>query len=289
LALLSRTEPLCSASCPIHHDIDPIHHEIDASPNSWVFSICAANSPRRGTVKRPLSIALAHQRTTAVPLASVDDEIACLALCEQHAVVDLAFGPRAVLIVRPGRHLRLLQDIRLTAFMAQSAPSRDRTPRSSNDVARWQACRPDTIVEVEGPVHSHQGEVVGRSLLVIQRVRYKAIRFTILLVAACLHGNKKLTSDHGITESNVAMRSSQHPTRGDDRAAAEGHANVPVAKTDLPCPHALLSRMTVHDSGTRLVARNGFASSATLSRWRGLHQILGAQKLAWLLIRGGRV
>jgi hypothetical protein len=77
------------------------------------------------------------------------------------------------------------------------------------------------------------------------------------------------------------MRSSQHPTRGDNRAAAERNANVSVAKTHLPIPHALLSRLTVHDLDTRLVARSGCALSATLS-------LLGAHTRCALEARKGQ-
>jgi len=181
-----------------HARIDPIHDEIDARPNSWVIGRGTAAAPRRGTVKRPLSIALAHQGTTAVTLASVDDVIAVPALCAQHAGVNLGAGITAAIIVRPGRHRRLMQDIRLRASSSQGAPARDPTRRSSSDVSRWQACRSDTIVEVEVPVHFHQGEVVGKRPGVITRVTCPDIRSTVLLVAASLPG-LPLTSDHGET------------------------------------------------------------------------------------------
>jgi len=264
----------------VHVRVDPIHNEIDASPNSWEPGPCAAAAPRRGTVNRESSTLLADQRTTAVTLASIDDEITSPALCAQHAVVDLIAGIAATIIVRPGRYLRLLQDVRLTASSTQGAPTRDPTRRSSRDVARWQACRPDTIVEFERPVHLHQGIVVGERVAVVRRVRSPDVRPAVLFVAASLPGSP-LASDHCETRPGAAMRSSQHPTRGDDRATAERHANVTVAKTDLPIPHALVGLITVHDLDARLVARTGRALLAAVS-------LLGADARCALEAREGQ-
>merc|ERR1719215_608808 len=96
----------------LHHRIDPINHFVDAGPNSWVIFRCATAAPRRGTMNSPLPrLVFAHQGTTAVTLASIDDgakPTTAAALCAQHGLVDLAAAIAAAISVRPGLHDPLL-------------------------------------------------------------------------------------------------------------------------------------------------------------------------------------